>query len=210
MTRPFSRCAPEFSKARARSPSRNAWRLFLVWLMAGLAVGCSAKSEKERREEQRRAYAAQQEAADEQQAEIDGVASREGAVELFPKELELPHRLAVQRHLAALEGRMVRTSVEVADVALTSEGILVSGKPGLFSRQSEVMIWFRLRGVSERTINGFSGSWDEVVCLGSAAATAPDHPIIREHVLSEYDSELRFESIPLIIDMNCSHAWLKL
>lgn len=148
--------------------------------------------------------------SDRQEAEIASVVGREQATELISENERFEHRLALQKRLDSLDGKLVYTTVEVSDVVGTPTGLLLSGEPVWRYWQSAVMVWYRLRGVSEDTIEGFSDGRKQVTCLGHASASAQEHPMIGVNILSEYESEIRFENIPLIIDINCKHAWLRM
>ena len=180
-------------------------RMLLVIVAVALVCGCEPKlsAADQIKLEQKEARAL---AAASQQRLITTTVQSVSAAPLIPDDSDWDYRFQAQDHFVDLEGKNVLVEVEVGDVVRRADGLVVSGEPSAFTYP--LLIWVRLHGVREETAYQID-SHDSVICIGEPTVSVPAGPYLKMRALSEDEIEVETSAIPLIVDVNCTHAWHK-
>lgn len=179
------------------------FRMPLLAVWAFLIPGCGSKQSALESEEleKRRAQTA---AAESQQSEINRLVHSLDVVPLIPEDVDWTYRLQAQDHFSTFEGRKVLVEIEVRDLVKLEGGYVVSGEASGFTYP--VVIAVRLHGVGGDVVRSVV-PFGSVACIGEHRVSTPTSPYFEARAINEYEVEVEYSVMPLIVDVNCSHAW---
>lgn len=188
----------DFSVRKRASALHIAILAIAVGSLGGCGIEPSLKNQLLLKQKEERASAVES-----QKSQIEATARAAGAVRLVPEDIYWDFRVEAQDYFASLEGARVLVEVYVDDVVRRPDGVVLSGK---YPFTHPLLIWVRLHGVHEATIHEVKPR-DSVVCIGVSTVTAPAGPYFEVRALREDEIEIDTSVIPLIVDINCAHAW---
>jgi hypothetical protein len=181
-------------------------RMPFLAALACLVSACGSKQSalESERLEKRRAQAA---AAVLQQSEIDRLMHSLNVLPLIPEDVDWTYRLHAQDHFSTVGGRRVFVEIEVRDIVKLDSGYVVSGEAAEFTYP--VIIAIRLRGVGGDVVRSV-GRFGGVACIGEHRVSTPTSPYFEARAIDEDEVEIEYSVMPLIVDVDCSHAWSRI
>lgn len=180
---------------------RNLSIIAFVLLMCGCEREQSALEKRKLEEAQVRA-----DEVELQRVEIESAIQSLNSTSLIPEDVDWTYRLQAQDFFSTLNGRNVHLEIEVRDIVKLEDGFVVSGEAPAFTYPLVVAV--RLHDIGEdvaRSIKPFGS----VVCIGEHTVTAPTGPYLEARAINEYDVEIEYAVMPLIVDVDCLRAWSK-